>query len=194
MRILLAALLLSIGALSAPSGNAAPQAYALEAEKSRVGFAYRLNGEPMKGHMPVKQADIRIDFADFSKSTIDVVLDVKRARGGVFYATEALRSPSVLHVARYPEIRFRTTRITRRGNGAIVEGLVTIRGITRPLALEAQLFRQKGRPKGDLSQLTVLLTGALNRHDFAASGYRDIVGPKIDLRIIARIRRIGRQP
>ncbi len=192
MRALPAALLLAISILSALPGHAAPQAYALEAEKSRVGFAYRLNGGPMLGSMPVKQADIRIDFADFSKSTIDVVLDVKRARGGVFYATEALRGRSVLHVARFPEIRFRATRITRRGNGAIVEGLVTIRGVTRPLALEARLFRRKGRPEGDLSQLTVLLTGALNRHDFAASGYRDIVGPKIDLRIIARIRRIGR--
>ena len=40
-----------------------------------------------------------------------------------------------------------------------------------------------------LESLTVLLTGEIDRHAFGTSGYPDLVGPTITLRILARVKR-----
>ena len=106
-------------------------------------------------------------------------------------ATQAAAAPEAyrLDTARHPLITFRSTRITGTLQTATVEGHLTLRGVTRPVTLTAGLYRQRGTEPRDLDHLTVLLTGQIDRHTFGASGFADLVGPLIDLRIVARIER-----
>ncbi len=182
------ALLILIMAFWAANGAAEPVRYVLESGKSTVGFTYQFSGNPTKGTMPITSADLTIDFAALEKSTVQVVLNVRKARGGFIFATEALRGKSVLDVATHPQIRFVSTQVSRSGNGAKIEGMVTVRGVTRPLTLKAGFYRLKGSNPADLSRLSILLTGTISRSDFGATGYPDLVGERIDLRIMARIR------
>lgn len=172
-----------------PQAAAAPEAYRLDTARSSVGFTYTLGQAETAGTMPVRSAEMWIDLANPSASRVTVTLDASRARAGVFFATEAMRGPQVLDTARHPLITFRSTRITGTLQAARVEGLVTLRGTTRPVTLTAGLYRQRGTEARDLDRLTVLLTGQINRHSFGASGFPDLVGPVIDLRIVARIER-----
>ncbi len=68
--------------------------------------------------------------------------------------------------------------------------MVTIRGVTKPLTLNAVFYRQKGSAPKDLSKLSILLTGSISRAAFGATGYPKLVGDRIDLRILARIRQV----
>ena len=61
--------------------------------------------------------------------------------------------------------------------------------VTRPVLLDAMIWRQKGHAPGDLSQLTVRLTGAVLRSDYGATGWADMVGDEVRLTILARIAR-----
>ena len=106
-------------------------------------------------------------------------------------ATEAMRSADVLAARSYPEIRFQTTQITGSVRAAKVTGELTLRGVTRLVTLDAQLFRQAGSAVGSHDHLSVLLTGSLDRTDFGATGYPDLVGSQIDLRILVRMARSG---
>ena len=83
----------------------------------------------------------------------------------------------------------RSTRITGTLSAARVEGLLTVRDTTRPVMLQAGLYRQRGTDPADLTRLTVLLTGQIDRHAFGVTGFPDLVGPTISLRIVARIER-----
>lgn len=74
--------------------------------------------------------------------------------------------------------------------GALVEGAATIRGVTRPMTLEARLFREAGGDPRDYSRLQVRLTGRLDRHDFRASGFAGLVGPEVELDIRVWIDRV----
>ena len=168
---------------------AAPEAYRLDTARSSVGFTYRLGQAETAGTMPVRAAEMWIDLGNPSASRVTVTLDASAARAGVFFATEAMRGPQVLDTARHPVITFRSTRITGTLQAARIEGRVTLRGVTRPITLDAGLYRQRGTRADDLDHLTVLLTGQIDRHDFGASGFADLVGPMIDLRIVARIER-----
>lgn len=172
---------------------AAPLDYTLQPQKSEVGFIYRLSGAPTKGQMPVQAAAIAIDFDNLTNSRVDVTVDVRRAKAGLIFATEALKARSVLNAKDFPTIRFVSTRIRLKGSGisdgARIDGRLTIRGVTRPVTLDANLYRQRGTEAGDRSRLSFRLTGAVNRSDFGATGYADLVRDQIDLDIVARISR-----
>lgn len=174
---------------------AAPTPYALEQGRSDVGFVYTLTGAENGGTMPVQSAEIVIDFDRFTASTVDVSVDVRAARTGLIFATEALKAASVLDARTHPTIRFQSTAI-RPNNprnlsaGGKIDGLLTIRGITKPVTLDAALFRQQGTAAGDLSRLSFRISGSVNRSDFGATGYSDIVADTIELDIAARVIRV----
>lgn len=191
MRIL--RLVFAVVFLLVPSATlAAPVSYSLQRDRSEVGFVYTLTGAENRGSMPVIDADIRIDFAQFSASSVDVSVDVTRARTGLIFATEALKAPSVLDAGNHPTVRFRSTAIRaydprNLSAGGEIDGLLTIRGVTLPVTLNAAVFRQQGTAEGDLSQLSFRISGAVSRAAFGATGYSDIVDDAIALDIAARV-------
>ncbi len=171
---------------------AAPQTYALQADRSEVGFVYSLSGGQNRGSMPVQAADISIDFDQFSNSRADVTVDVTRARAGVIFATEALKADSVLNAVAHPTIRFQSTAIRANdprnlSDGGQIDGMLTIRGVTRPVTLNVAVFRQQGTAEDDLSQLSFRISGAVRRSEFGATGYADLVDDVINLDIAARV-------
>lgn len=167
--------------------HAEPAQYRLDTARSHVGFSYSFNGSERTGQMPVKSADMLIDLNNIPASTVSVVLDARAARAGFIIATQAMKAPEVLNTAQFPHIHFQSTRISGNLNGATVTGDLTVRGVTRPVALSARLYRQRGTDISDLSHLTILLTGAVSRSAFGAGGYATYVGDRITLRIVARI-------
>lgn len=192
IKLLLQAFAALIAVLGASLSHAAPTQYQLVSSASQVGFVFTLNGAAQNGTMPVAQAYLMIDPQNLAASKVDVHLDVQKTRTGMFFATDALKSPSVLDAAQFPTVRFVSTNIRlgangRLSDGAIIEGNVTMRGITRPITFQASLFRIKGSTADDLSQLTIRLTGSINRSEFGASGFADIVGDSIQLDIVAHI-------
>lgn len=82
---------------------------------------------------------------------------------------------------------FESTSVKRAGAAADVTGNLTIRGVTKAVTLRAQIFRPQGSAKGDLDHLTVKLTGHVNRSDFGATGWSDMVGDEVRIIITARI-------
>ena len=187
MRPLLTAALLLFPALPA---FAAPVPYALEANESSVGFETDFGPDLITGAMPVKSADLVIDFDRLQDCTIDVLMDVSGAEASFPFAAQAMKGPKVLDSASYPEMSFTSTAVRRAGEGAKVDGNLTIRGITRPVTLDAMIWRQHGTAVGDLRQLTVRLTGAVNQSDFGATGWADMVGDEVRLTILARIAQV----
>ncbi len=165
--------------------------YVLQREQSRVGFTYWFGANSDTGTMPVSTADLWIDLDRPQNSSVDVTLDAHGARTGFFAATQALRGESILHTRAFPFIRFRSTRITPQGDGARVEGDVTIRGVIRPLTLEARFFRPVGTALGDHDNLVILLSGSISRSNFGADGFADQVGDTVNIRILAHMRRVG---
>lgn len=180
---LAAALLL---ALAGPALSA-PVRYVLEPAASSVGFETDFGPDRITGRMPVTRADLTLDFDQVSNSTVAVTIDVQNAEASFPFAAQAMKGPKVLDAQTWPEITFLSTSVRKAGDGATVEGNVTIRGVTRPMTLAAQIWRQKESEPGDLSRLTVRLVGQVKRSAFGATGWSDMVGDEVRLDILARI-------
>lgn len=179
---------LALPALSGPA-MAAPQPYHLDGDASSVGFETDFGPDRITGAMPVTRADLVIDFDSLANCRVDVTLDASGADASFPFAAQAMKGPKVLDTDSHPEIAFRSTSVRPMGDGAEVTGDVTIRGVTRPMILTATIWRQRGTEAGDRSRLTVRLTGRVNRSDFGATGWSDMVGDEVRLTIIARIAR-----
>ncbi len=185
MRIL-TALLLTL--LASPS-LAAPERYTLDMENSIVGFGYVFGGNTNQGTMPVAGAQITLDLDAPANSEVRATIDAAGAQAGVFLATQAMRGSSVLDTATFPTIRFASTKITPTGDTARVDGMLTIRDVTRPVSLTARIYRQQGTTEGDRSRLSIHLKGSVSRKAFGAGGFPDLVADEITLDILTRITR-----
>lgn len=184
-RYVLAAILLQL-ALAFPV-LAAPIAYRLDPEASTVAFETDFGPDIITGSIPLKLADLRLDFENVANCMLSVALDVTGATASFPFAAQALRGPKVLDAASHPQMTFKSTSVASVGQTAQVTGNLTIRGVTRPVILTAEIFRPQGSAEADRSHLTVRLTGRVNRSDFGATGWLDMVGDEVRIVITARI-------
>jgi polyisoprenoid-binding protein YceI len=191
------ALLAAMGSLaSGRLGVAGQMRYVLDTAASRVTFWFSLNGVAQSGSMPVKQADVRLDPQDLQASQVEVLLDVAGARTGLVFATQAMIGRDVLDTARFPLIKFASQSVRlgpdgRLSGGARITGDLTLRDVTRPITLNAGVYRQPGTAPNDFTTLTVLLDGQVRRSDFGASGFSALVDDVVTLDIKAVIRASG---
>ncbi len=189
MRILAAVVL---AALLPPNGaDAATVAYRLDPTASTVAFETDFGPDLITGSIPLEKADLRLDFDNVTNCTVEVALDVTEAKASFPFAAQALKGPKVLDAKDHPRMTFESTSVKRAGEAAEVTGNLTIRGVTRTVTLRAQLFRPQGSDQDDLDHLTVKLTGKVNRSDFGATGWSDMVGDQVRITITARIDATG---
>jgi polyisoprenoid-binding protein YceI len=179
--IALAALMLALPA------QAATVAYRLDPAASTVAFETDFGPDIISGSIPLEEADLSLDFDNVANCTVNVALDVTGATASFPFAAQALKGPKVLDAKAHPKMTFQSTSVKRAGDAADVRGRLTIRGVTRDVTLKAQIFRPQGSAKGDYSRLTVTLTGRVNRSDFGATGWSDMVGDEVRIIITARI-------
>ena len=183
------ALIPALFLLSTFAAVAAPSRYELERDASSVGFRVGFGPDEITGTLPVRSADILLDFDNPPNSRVAVVLGTRGAKASFPFATQALRGPKVLSADAHPTLSFSTSEMRADGRKARVQGTLTIRGVARPIALDGQIFRQQGSADGDLSRLSVHLSGAVSRSAFGADGWSDMVGDTVALDIRVRIRR-----
>ncbi|MGA2319357.1 MAG: YceI family protein [Solirubrobacteraceae bacterium] len=137
----------------------------MDAPRSSVAFAVR--------HMTL--ATVKGRFHDFD-GVLEIGSGTPRATGVVRAASidtdeptrdeHLRRSTDFFDVERYPEITFRSTRIDDLdGRRFRIVGDLTMRGVTREIALDAQRNGTRPEAVGD-GRIELELRGELSRRDF----------------------------
>jgi polyisoprenoid-binding protein YceI len=169
------------------------RAYDLVAESAQVKFIFTLSGAPQTGTLPVETADIVVNTSDLARSRAEVTADIRKISSGLAFVTQAIKSPDLLDAGNHPIVRFRSTGIRlgaagRISDGAQIAGELTLRGVTRPIMLEASLTRPAGTPPDDLSALYIRMNGTLSREAYGATGYPGLADDAVGLDIRAEMR------
>ena len=76
-----------------------------------------------------------------------------------------LQSPDFFDTARYPELRFESSSISVRGDELVVEGDLTIRGVTKPVVLTGSFVGEAADPSGN-DRIGLELETTVDRTDF----------------------------
>jgi polyisoprenoid-binding protein YceI len=76
-----------------------------------------------------------------------------------------LQSPDFFDGARYPELRFESILVDMEGDELVVEGNLTIKGVTKPVALRGSFLGTGTDPMGN-ERIALDLSGTIDRTDF----------------------------
>lgn len=182
-----------LAAVVATKAAPASRQYSLYKDGSTITFLFTTSGNTQTGTVPIDTADIWVNTADLARSSADVTADIRQVRTGLIFITQAIKSPELLDAANHPLVRFTSTEIRlgsggRISNGAQIDGMLRLRGVTLPITLDATLSRPAGTATDALDKLYVQLTGGLSRADYGATGFVGLAEDRVDLDIRAEIR------
>jgi polyisoprenoid-binding protein YceI len=102
---------------------------------------------------------------DPSESSVEVVINAASIDTGDANRDEHLRSPDFLDVEHHPEIRYRSIDVRPEGNKWTVDGMLTVKGVTREVGLSVEFCGAQPDPWGDL-RAGFLANTEIDREDF----------------------------
>lgn len=149
---------------------------------SHIGFSIaQVAGPGIKGTMPGISGRFYIDPDQPAKSYVEISLNPSSVQTGQERVENFLRSSAVFNIAVYPQIVFRSNRVIQDGpRSAVVEGILTARGVSRPETFHATFVEQQ---KGSV---TFHVTGNIPRMPYGMGVgvplYSNTVAFDIDLK------------
>jgi polyisoprenoid-binding protein YceI len=135
---------------------------------STIGFAVPISGgmSEVDGKFTSFTVNFVYDTQDVTKSSVEVVIQAASIDTGLSDRDNDLRSDSFFDVAKYPEIRFTSSRFTGRADALVVVGMLEMRGIRKEVQLRCQIKGPQTGEKTDKIFIGAAATTTLNRRDF----------------------------
>lgn len=154
-----------------PSGD-----YTIDPMHSIIGFSIRhLEINWVEGRFKDFTGTIHYDAADVSRSSVDFNAKTESIDTGVVPRDKDLRSANFFDVAKYPEMSFQSTRVERRGNGYLLVGDLTMKGVTHSLELPFTMTGAVTDPRGNL-RIGIDASTKIKRSDFGVGGPAPLAG------------------
>jgi polyisoprenoid-binding protein YceI len=142
------------------------EVYTLDATHSEVSFQVRHLVTNVRGRFNDFDAVIRLDPADEERSTVEFRVKAASIDTNLPDRDAHLRSADFFDVDNHPEIVFKSRRIESAGGDRYrVIGELTMRGITREIALEVTFLGTVRDPWGN-EKAGFETEAVLNRKDF----------------------------
>ena len=108
------------------------------------------------------------DPADPSANRISVSIDPASVDTNHAERDKHLRNPDFLDVEKYPDAGFESTKYTGDAESGILEGMLTLHGVTKPISIELRKIGEGKDPWGGY-RAGFIGTVTLTRGDFGIS-------------------------
>jgi polyisoprenoid-binding protein YceI len=150
--------------------------YRIDPARTTVEFATRhLFGlAPVRGTFRLRGGHIRV-AEPLGESAALATIDAASFHTGTPARDEQVTSATYLDAARHPDIVFASTGLRRDGDGWVLAGTLTVRGVTRPVPLLVRELSTVG------SVLRVRATAGIDRHAFGITAGRGITGRRLTM-------------
>lgn len=133
------ALVTGILALAAPLALAQTSTWTSDPAHSEVDFSIiHLTVSNIHGRFGQVAATLVYNEADVTKSTVTATIDTSTVDTGVAPRDNDLKGANYFDVATYPTATFTSTSVTKSGDGLIINGNLTLHGVTKPVVLNAE--------------------------------------------------------
>ena len=175
----------AVASLYAPLSQAELKTYQIDPMHTAVAISWDHFGfsNPM-AFIPNATGEVKFDSGNPQKSTVNVTLPVGQIDTFVPKLTEEFRGAEYFDVAKYPTATFRSTKVTAKGDDKFeIVGDLTLKGITKPVTLEAKLNKQGEQPMLKKPAIGFDATGTIKRSDFKIDKYVPHVSDEIRLTI-----------
>lgn len=161
--------------------------YALDRSHTLVRFTVDHFGiSEFFGTLPGATGTLSLDPKAISATKLDVTVPVATVSTTNKTLDEELTGAEWLDAAKYPMMRFVSTKVVKTGaNAADVTGNLTLHGVTRPVTLKATFKAAAVNPMNKSYTLGFNATGVIKRTEFGVSKYAPLVSDETTLSITA---------
>ena len=178
---------LVLAGLVATAGTAvaAPVTYKLDPGHTMVLFSWNHFGySNPTANLGQVDGTLVYDEKDPSKATVEATLPLAGLDTFVPKLDEHLKSADFLDAAKYPNVTFKSTKVTPAGKGKLkVVGDLTVHGVTKPVTLDVTLNKVGPHPMMKVQTVGFDATTTIKRSDFGVGAYVPNVSDEIKIRI-----------
>jgi polyisoprenoid-binding protein YceI len=126
-------------ALAAPLALAQTSTWTSDPAHSQVEFSIsHLTVATVHGHFGKITATVQFNEGDITQSSVKATIDVNGVDTGESPRDSVLKSSDFFNVDNFPTAFFTSTRVVRNGNKLTITGNLTLRGVTKPVVLDAE--------------------------------------------------------
>jgi polyisoprenoid-binding protein YceI len=168
MRALLSVIALAIST-SAWAGPADP--WTIDPVKSRIAFTVEQLGKLVSGRIGTWSGTIVLEPSDLAQARIEIRMDMRSASAGTRDIDDVMLGGDFLDAANAREARFTSSAVSRRGEDYVAQGKLTIRDVTRDVALPFSLKIQDGQATARGRLAIKRLDYGVGRGQWAAISY-----------------------
>jgi polyisoprenoid-binding protein YceI len=117
---------------------------------THVSFSVRhMMVTTVRGQFKKYRGTVQLDPDDFTKSAFEGEIEVASIDTGNAQRDDHLRTSDFFDAPNHPTITFKSQRIEAKGDGEyVVHGDITIRGVTKPVALDVEFLGTSKNPWG----------------------------------------------
>lgn len=158
-----------------------PDGYVLQ--RANVTFDVDVSHAPLKMRFGRVDAQLEATAAGIESGQVTVTIDAASVETRPRFLSSIVRGSGMLDVARYPEIRFVSTRFVRNGEGGgWLYGDLTMHGVMRPVSFQVTESNVAGSaPRAGL--LAFSATGEVSRREFGVSAWFPAVSDAVHVNI-----------
>ena len=182
----IAAALAFTGALA--SAVAAPVTYGVDGTHTFPRFSYSHFGYSTQLSSFSKTTGKVVFDAEAKKGSVDIVIDMKSVSTGFADFNEHIQGEDFLDTAKFPQATFKSTKVIFEGDKPqLIEGQLTIKGVTKPVTLTVTSFQAMPHPMMKKPALGANAVTVIKRSEFNAGKFAPYVGDdvRIDIAIEA---------
>jgi polyisoprenoid-binding protein YceI len=140
--------------------------YKIDPAHSIIGFAIRhLEINWVEGRFKDFTGTINYDDKDVTKSTVEFTAKIESIDTGVEPRNKHLRTADFFDVAKYPEMTFKSAKVERKGKGYVLYGDLTLKGVTKQVALPFTITGAVKDPWGN-TRFGIQAQTKINRRDY----------------------------
>jgi polyisoprenoid-binding protein YceI len=146
--------------------NAQAKDYKIDPNHSEADFAIKhMAISTVHGSFRGVSGVIKFDAANLAKSGVEAAIDINTVSTGVDGRDKHLKSPDFFDVAKFPTMTFKSTSVSKSGDGYDVKGDLTLHGVTKPVVLKLET-PAKGQDQKGVEHRGFTATTTINRQDF----------------------------
>ena len=148
---------------------AAAEKYDIDAAHSTLGFAIKhMQVGTTRGGFDDYTGSVSYDPDDFSTFNAEVTIQVNSIDTKVEARDKHLKAPEFFDVEKFPTITFKSTRLEKRGEGAVIVGDLTMKGVTKEITFPVSISGPVNSPHG-AAVIGIEGETMINRQDYGIS-------------------------
>lgn len=141
-------------------------AYGFDRAHSYIGFRVKHMGlVDVPGSFTDFAGDIEFNPDDVKTSSVQFTAQVKSVNTRVEGRDNHLRSKDFFEVETYPEMKFKSSSIVKKGDGYVVTGSLTMKDVTKEVSIPVKLVGPIEDSRGTV-RLGIVGSTEINRRDF----------------------------